>query len=88
MIARTECLARAIAAYERFYALQQRIATIEARALAKHQGNSGMTSYKLGTAPEYWLYRDLCKDRDIEMSVAMLNASMTAIIQESKDVTM
>jgi hypothetical protein len=82
MTTRDEYIALTTAAYERFTALQQRIARIEVRALARFYNNRGIASYQLRTASEYWLYRDLCSDRDIQMSVAMLNASMAVMTEE------
>lgn len=78
MTTRAEYVALATSAYDKFVVLQERITKIEQRAL-KRFGNSGVASYQLKTATEYWLYRDLCNDRDIQMKIAQLSASLAAI---------
>jgi hypothetical protein len=72
-------LTLATIAYEKFAACQARIDKIEQRALIRYDGNKGVAAHELKTASEFWLYRDLCSDRDIHMKVAQLNASMAAI---------
>lgn len=80
MTTRAEYVALAVSAYDKFIALQARITTIEQRALQRF-GNSGVASHQLKTASEYWLYRDLCGDREIQMKIAQLSASMAAIVK-------
>lgn len=81
MTTREKYLLLATIAYEKYAACQARIDNIEKRALVKWDGNKGVAVHELKTASEYWLYRDLCSDRDIHMKVAQLNASMAAIAQ-------
>lgn len=60
----------------KYEVLQGRIDAIEANAKAKH---GALAKYQLETAEEYWLYRDLCADRDREMRIAQLYATMAML---------
>lgn len=79
MTTRAEYLLRATDAYENYMKVQQRISKIEANALVKYDGNSGLVANRLKSSDDYWLYRDLCADRTRYMDIARLNASMAAI---------
>jgi hypothetical protein len=66
----------ATTAFAKYLEVQNRIDKIEIRAIAKCSGNKGVAAYELKTSSEYWMYRDLCDDRDRYMKIASLNASM------------
>ncbi len=64
--------------YDKSAKLQARILKIEQRALRRY-GNKGIAAHMLKTGSDYWLYRDLCTDRDIAMRNAQLNSSMATM---------
>lgn len=79
MSTRAEYVARATVAYDKYMALQARIDNIERRAVAAQGGNKGVAGYRLRDSEEYWLYRELVGDREIQVRIAHLNAAMAAI---------
>lgn len=75
-----EYVAAASAAYEKYRELQDRISKIEANARAKHNGNLGAAAYDLKTGADYWLYRDLVNDRDVQLKIVEVNGLMAQIV--------
>jgi hypothetical protein len=71
-------MTRAVEAYDKYMELQERIDKIEKGAVAEF-GSEDLATYQLSTASRYSLYRRLCRDRNVRMGVAQLNASMAQL---------
>lgn len=71
--------AQADKAYEEYMEIQRRIDNIEAAALEKH-GN--LADHKLGTASEYWKYRQLCVIRNVKIEVCRINSGMVGVAEK------
>jgi hypothetical protein len=70
-------VARANAAYQKYMELQARITKIEHNAEADH--GKAVAQYKLKTGEEYWMYRDLVGDRNVQLEICHVNAAMAQI---------
>lgn len=70
-------LTEAISHLYRYETVQKRIEAIERNAESKY---GAVFAYQLKTAEEYWLYRDLCEERNREMQVAQLYATMATAL--------